>query len=485
MKSANYLTDKVSPQIGKSESPFISMSLSHRIWIVGAVVIYLLFIQIQGHLSPTPTVASGWVFLALTVNLALLLIPIIFYQPTYGWFHPLVFGFFINLLDHLRRTSTYIDGLQWHMALPGWSPESLTFLVAHGLAFSTVGLVAYYFGFFFSPTFGVPRVTFSQPRHLSRKIFLVVVFSTVAFLVYMQTRGGITAHVLSWGRGRRVELAGQFYWGFLVQFGLAACLIWLALDRKVHLQRRFWGCAGTLIAIKFLTAGSRSTVVYAIILGVLVWQLRERKIAAGKLLIVVALCLLLLGVLGSFRGSTYEEEVNWNALTEFSTSFGTAVTELGLRSGAGSGTYPILGLVPGQVNFLYGSTYFALLTLPIPKVLWDGKPGLVGGLVGDAFFQGTAGGVPPGAMGEAYWNFGILGVLIVFFLFGAFHKWLAEAFRKYASEPATIVPYVITVFLCDPSGLGVTVWLESLVPVIILLYIFKAITFKRRGQVKM
>lgn len=484
MRNANFVVG-IHRQIDKPESPFISMQMLHRSLIIAVAAIYLIFIGVQGRFSSTPTSVTGWVLLALTVNMSLLLVPVVFYKPSYGWFHPLVFGIFTAIIDHLRKTSTYINGLQWHDALLGWNSESLTVLVAYDLALSTLSLVAYYIGFFFSPTLGVPRVTFSQPRHLSRKVLLAVIFSAVVFAAYMQTRGGIVAHLVSWGRGRSIELAGQFYWDFFIQFGVVACLIWLAIDRKAHLQVIFWGCAGTLLLIAFLTSGSRSIVIYYIILGLLVWQLRERKIAGVKLMIAVFISLVILSVLGEFRNSTskFERGIDWDIMTQFfqtESIFGSATGELQERSGAGNGTFPILALVPDEVGFLYGSSYLAVLTLPIPRVLWPEKPGLVGGLVGDTFFAGSSFGVPPGPTGEAYWNFGIAGVLVVFFLFGVFHKWLAMAFRKYAGEPVALVPYVLTLYLFKPSGPGLHHWLYSLIPTIIILYAVGAISFRRR-----
>lgn len=487
MKSIAQASVTAHTQQQKAESPFISMHLLHRSWIIAVVAIYLLFVGVLGRFSPTPTLASGWVFLALTVNLSLLLVPVIFYKPSYGWFHPLVFGIFIALIDHLRQTFVYINGLQWHYALPGWSAERLTLLIADDLALTTVGLVAYYIGFFFTPKLGVPRVTFSQPRRLALKALLVVMFSFVVFGFYMQTRGGLFAHILSWGRGRRVELAGQFYWVFFTKFSMVACLIWLTIDRKAHLRPLFWGCAGASLVINFLAAGSRSSVIYYIVLGLLVWQLRARKITGMKILIALVISLIILSILGNFRSSTFDGEVDWNALTGSSSTkdesvFNSATGELEERSGAGNGTFPILARVPEEVDYLYGSTYLAVLTLPIPRGWWPEKPGLVGGLVGYTFFGGSTAGVPPGPMGEAYWNFGIAGVLIVFFIFGAFHKWLAEAFRKYAGEPAAVVPYVVTLYLLDPSGTGVHGWLFSLIPAITLLHAFGAISFRERSR---
>lgn len=482
MKNTAPLGVTINNQPQETESPFISMHLLHRFLIIGVVGIYLVFVCLNNFSSPSLNSASEWVLLALTTNLLLLLVPVIFYRTEYGWFHPLVFGIFTAIIDHLRRTSIYINGLAWHKALPGWNIESLTFLVAYKLALGSVGLIAYYCGFFFSPRLATWRVNFSQPRHLERKMLLIVLFSLIACLIYIQSRGGISAHILSWGGGRRVELAGQFYWQYFIQFGAIACLIWLAIERRAHFKPLFWVCAVTSIVIIFLAGGARGTVIYFIIFGLLVWMLRERKIDVTKLIIAAVISLLLLGVLGNFRQSTFKGEINWNTLLQFSGSeesaLGSATDELEERSGAMDGSFPILALVPDEINFLYGSSYLAVVTLPIPRGFWPGKPGLVGGRVGETFF-GLSAGVPCGAIGEAYWNFGIFGVLLVFFLFGACHKWLAQMYRKYASESATIVLYILTLYQFDPSGPGVESWLTALVPAIMMLYVSGVLLFRR------
>jgi oligosaccharide repeat unit polymerase len=67
----------------------------------------------------------------------------------------------------------------------------------------------------------------------------------------------------------------------------------------------------------------------------------------------------------------------------------------------------------------YGSTYFTQLVNPIPRALWPGKPVADAGLVLarahealDRFGEPTL-TVSPGFLGEAYLNFGFLGLLLV------------------------------------------------------------------------
>jgi oligosaccharide repeat unit polymerase len=484
MRSATQFLDRVPERLKKSATCFVPMTSFQRGTTICLLALYLAWIWVQQQADPTPTAASGWVFLALFVNFLLLLLPVIFYRPSYGWFHPLIFGLFLTLTEHLRRTVIYAEGLHAHVALPGLGEYDLTLLLARELALCSLGLLAYYIGFWLGPTQKVPRIAFRQPRRLVLKVGLAILASVGVFLAYMQSRGGVIAHIVSWGRGRRMELAGDSYWGFFIQFGLTACLFWLAMDRKAHLRPLFWGCAGISLLITFLSSGSRSSIIYSIAMGLLVWLLRERKIAPTKILIFVLIALFLIGLLGNFRRSTFDGKIDWSTLTNTASNEMAIVTagleEVSARSGEGDAVFPILARVPKQVDFIQGSSYLAVLTLPIPRGLWPEKPGLIGGQTGETFFRAPA-GVPPGPIGEAYWNFGMIGVPFVFLIFGIFYRWLTAVFARYADQPVAIVLYIITLFrLSEPSSQAVVHWLITFVLSVIFLYLIGAISRPRR-----
>lgn len=486
MRSATQLLDRVPERPKKSKTPFVPMTRFHRGATICLLAFYLLWIWVQQISDPTPTAASGWVFLALLANFLLLLLPVIFYQPSYGWFHPFMFGLFLTMTEHLRRTVIYVYGLRAHVALPGWSEYNLTLLLASELGLCSLGLAAYYIGFWLGPKRGIPLVTFSQPRRLVLKVVLAIAASIAVFLVYMQTRGGVIAHIVSWGRGRRMELAGDSYWGFFIQFGLTACLFWLAMDRKAHFRPMFWGCAGASLLIAFLSSGSRSSIIYSIAMGLLVWLLRERKIAPTKILLFVFVAIFLIGLLGNFRRGTFDGEIDWSTLTNATSNEMTIVAagleEVAARSGERDAVFPILAHVPKRVDFIQGSSYLAVLTLPIPRGVWEDKPGLLGGRTGETFF-GIHAGVPPGPIGEAYWNFGMLGIPLVFLVFGIFYRWLTAVFCRYADQPAAIVIYIITLFrLSEPSSQAIVHWLITLVLSIAFLYVIGAISNPRRTR---
>lgn len=468
----------------KITAPFVAMTPFHRVIVVGVLTSYLLLIGVQGLDNAVSNTEASLIFIALALNIALLLVPIIFFQPSYGWFHPLIFHSLFTVITHVRRLGLYVNGLQWHAALPSWSSENLNHLVVYELLLRALGLIAMYFSFWMGPAWSIPKITFKQPSRLIPKTLLVVTFSTVVFLAYMQTRGGIIAHILSWGQGRNTALAGQAYWPFFIKLGLNACLLWLATDRKAETKPIFWGVIGVSLISNFVASGSRAAIVYYMAMAVIVWLLREQKIAFTKIITVMTVGVLILGLLGNLRSSTFDGEIDWRTLTGASSSGETSLlsglTEITERAGSVDGAFPIIAKVPAEEAFLYGDSYLAVLTLPIPRKFWPNKPGLVGGRIGDVFFGLSNVGMPGGALGEAYWNFGVLGVMLAYLLFGFFYRWLAESFLEYSHDSTAIVLYVVILFNSSaPDGSAIVASLIELVPLIIFFWMIGAISFRR------
>ncbi len=467
----------------ESDSLFVPLRWIDRALIIGISYAFLLFIAIKQLIYGT-TPALFWLFLALSVNLTLKLVPIIFYRSSFGWLHPLVFGT-VNFLFtiFLRQISLYLNGLSEHVALPGWSHENLTMLVTYSVALDAIGTAAYYFGFFFGPKFVIPRLTFSKPKWVGLKALLVVAFSVIVFAYYTSTYEGINALFILLAKGRTLAVAeGRLleHWVVFVNFGVYACLLWFALDREAHRQILFWVATALSLTLSFLSSASRSSIIVFFIYMLLIWMLREQKFPRLRTLILPVLGLLIIGILGDLRMSAWKGEVNWMRITESSSveMLQNAIEELRSRSEEESAEFAILALVPDQVGFLYGRSYLSLLATPIPRALWSSKPQGIDALIGETFFS-TYAGKPAGAIGEAYWNFHIPGVIVVFFLFGSFHKWLVAVFRKYAGEPVVIVFYATTLFLFSPAGTAITSWVQMTATLFILAIMFGTISIKR------
>lgn len=474
----------VSParQTTEPQSAFLPVHLLYRVSIIAVYVIILLTIVLNVEVN-RKSPAFILLCLAQVLNFAVILFPVIFYKPSFGWFHPLFFYTCQYLLFQFRSYATYLQGISRHRALPEYSVEDIVLLVSFALTLHAISTLAYYFGFWFGPNLRVPRISFRHPRRLPLKALSAVLFSLVVFWLYVERQGGLSAHLLSWQTGRHEALAGEYYWIILIKVSAMACLLWFSLSRRAIYQPLFWACALVSVAINFLATGSRSTVVIYFVVAMLVWILREKKFAPARIIAIGLLGVALISFLGGFRSRLWKGEIALTAegddktLVEY---FEQGAVESAERAWSNSGLLPILARVPDDVDLLYGSSYLAFFTLPIPRSVWPDKPGQVGGLVGDVFFNSPA-GTPPGPIGEAYWNFHIPGVIIVFFIFGTFQKWLAQTFVKYQRYPAAVLIYLTVLFTVDPSTPAIVVCLMFVVPLIVLLRLVGALSFSGKN----
>jgi len=465
--------------VAERSTAFVRMTRVHRLSLLAMFAAYFVLAMIARQYDRTPT--DDWIPAALALYILSVAAPLFFTRSSVGWFHPIVFSSVMRLIDLLRRFAMYAWGLDWHSALPS-SVDQLSDLIAFQLLLSTLATVAYYAGFYLGPKIGVPKLDFPHPRRVVRTMVAVCAVSVIAFAVYIANRGGLATHVASWSSGRHQSLAGDFYQIAIINISTPACWIWLAYRPSSVRSPLFWGAVAVSLAIIFLSTGSRSSVVYPAIIGLMIWMLRERRVMLVRALFAAAAAVYLIAAVGNFRKSGWEGRHDWQAATEdpiMETMANGVEGELTERTTVDDAALPVLALVPDDVPLEYGSTYLAVLTLPVPRALWSEKPGLVDGRVGEVFF-GYKVGRPPGALGEAYWNFHIAGVFAVFFLFGIFHAWMARAFIRYRDQTAVIVLYASGLLLLrDPSSSLFVNYLLIVIPLFALLVLVRGIGLGR------
>ncbi|ELR96304.1 O-antigen polymerase [Gloeocapsa sp. PCC 73106] len=470
-------------------SPFVPIKPHYRILLIILISLQLLieFMEFINSNSESTT----WASLAGLGQSVMLYLPIFFYRSSYGWFHPLIFLPLYTFAFNLPLFIPKVFQLFWegpgslvfvpvtNAALSDWGKESMIRLNTYASLITIISIGAYYLGFFLLPSLKTPQLKLKQIKNAGIKTVLAVTFSVLVFLVFVDGHGGLTGHlVANWLGGRHANFAGQYYWAFLINFGIVACLIWLAIDPNVFTKPLFWSCAISAMLTRFLFSGSRSAIIYFMMIGVMTWMIRKGRFSLIKVVGIILVAIIGVGLLGTFRNVVRDTGVaNFSTLTDIQGGLVQAIgsdEEAGeLTGGRNGGPLPILAYVPKREGYLYGSTYLAALTLPIPRSIWPEKPGLCGGRAAQTFyFEQADWAIPCGSIGEAYWNFGLPGVCVVFFLYGYFHKWLAQSFRKYAGYASTIVLYTIILFYVRPDTTSVMKLLQLVIQTMILLYLW-------------
>jgi oligosaccharide repeat unit polymerase len=151
-------------------------------------------------------------------------------------------------------------------------------------------------------------------------------------------------------------------------------------------------------------------------------------------------------------------------------------------------TAMLIDKVPQYYPHTYGSTYGLWLIAPIPRALWPEKPIVrIGGVLGAAIFgSDQRSGIPPGAVGEAFLNFGWIGIPFVLFFLGCILKIFYNTFGRYAYTNVNYsIIYSSAVVFVAFSGISadftalMSNGLQRIVPLLVILWL---ITRKARVQ---
>lgn len=194
--------------------------------------------------------------------------------------------------------------------------------------------------------------------------------------------------------------------------------------------------AGYLLLMS-IQGGMRSRVIIGAILAVQIWvEQQGRRWPSKRLLAVLAVAALAffpMKVVGQLvqRGGTSAEVSEAVSDSMSDASAGAAPDQMFLDEFASA-----LTLIDRQNHKYMGSLYLPILTLPIPRALWPEKPGLAGFVtdISSSHRPMATNGMITTYLGEAYANFGVVGIFLVPPILAVALAWL---YRKAYLVPRT------------------------------------------------
>ena len=420
------------------------------------------------------------IFLAFVAYLSVLALPLVLYRQGWGLFHPLIFMvlWWGLVREALPRLGLYGTGLEHHRALQGWTRADLNPLVVEALLLETFGLICMYLGYVFAAGRRLTGLRFElgKPRLLQAKMLFIAALAGIGMYRMVSEAGGVGALLLQRGLSPDEQIFAQIggHWTFLSGLLRPACLVWLALRPDVWRKPLFITLFGASLFMNFAATGSRSGIIVPVLAALCIWCLHYRRIPYTAMVMTGCFVLGAVGLLGEFR----EETRGADTLGEVQVESGPAA---GIQKGMDiiasraediAGVYGILGKVPHSVDLLYGESYFSVPAAPIPSAIWKDKPEAGGKLNGTRIFNEALTGYPPGNLGEAYWNFHIPGVALVYFFWGMFLRWLAGLYRANAGDRAVLAVFVITLFFLQPNSVAAYKWLQMIFPALAFLVFF-------------
>lgn len=472
----------------QDNNPFVTIPYEYLVLICLYLAIYevsvptlkLLFID-----SAAPYAFTR--YLLYMLYKLLLFAPLFFLRNKMGVFHPLVFLTILTVTQAIMEDPEQLFSFLILESLLGkvsvtsgplisYNQAELAFLEIKLLSLTILAQISLYLGYFANiqwRTFQLPKW---QPKRLKITAFTIVVISLTGLYFYVQSRGGLTAHFSSFGLGRENAVGEDGFIHVLINFGFLATLIWFTFDDNAHKNPFFWFALATAIPAQFILRGSRSSLIFAALLVLLIYMIKYKKIPAVKIIVLAFAAMIAIGVLGALRKSTFgNRQVNWEILSDFNigSSFELYMNDVQNREGQQP---DLTALAKGikTKGLLWGETYLGGFLFFVPRAIWPSKPHSIGFYTGTMLY-GSQGGKPPGDVVEAYWNFHIFGVFFVFIIYGVFLNWLARVLFVNQGNRAYYIIFVIILVYLRPSNLGLIKCFQHLIPVLLILWLIHAI----------
>ncbi|RLG37771.1 MAG: hypothetical protein DRN91_04545 [Candidatus Alkanophagales archaeon] len=419
--------------------------------------------------------------------LLILLLPALL-SKRYDVFQPLSFAILSVAIGVTGRTIYILsdpNGAE-HLLLSK-DPE---FLLPAILA-TLVGLLFFVIGYVQKlPKLPVQRlkITRSDEWDVRRLWFVVLLFtgiSLIATMLFLQRTGFSFQDIANISRKRFVVLKGsEIGYTALGYLRWAASLsqvaFMLMMAYFVSSGKRWLSAMGLVTIAMFVIAAvfpfltsARGPLIWLVLSSMIMWHYLRRPLSTNIVIIAAIMAVVVLSVMLNLRCRGFLD------IGEVFSLKGVVETLFGSRDFLDITTtaHIIAAIQDGRLDYAYGRTYFTWLYAPIPRTMWPEKPVVSIGweIKRCVFGLYGLGGIPPGSIGEAYWNFGYAGV-VVMWLLGAVIGWVYRSLRDYVSQNKNIALIYVYIFLLwafrafSNSSSAIVDALQTALPLILALY---------------
>ena len=399
--------------------------------------------------------------LALLVDVARVAPVIVLARHPLGILHPLIIVVVLwPLLTGIPTDIEQLGGLGGRfrgepLATPqfqglGWQPPGdvwTAIALYNGLAF--VSLLSIYAGFALAvvrPRPAVDKARELDPATLRRVLIGLIAVSLFALLALIQYRGGLERHLSELAFGRFRSLAGLGPLVALVDLGSMCLVVWTAHRPGDVRSPLFLVCLAAVAAGQFLSNGSRSSMVFLIMTVGFTWALRTRRIPWRVAVLAAPLLFLSLGALAVVRSSGVQEQTALQALesSDAAQFLERIQNEVEDRRFISAGV-PVVAKGHEVTGLMFGETYVAAILGVIPRAVWEDKPRGPGSIYAQTFLGVPREGlsIPVPAFAEAFWNFHLPGVIVIFGIFGMLIRAGHELYLTYQENAFVLALFVM------------------------------------------
>lgn len=391
----------------------------------------------------------------LALSWGLLLLPLFVHRPL-DWFAPPIFLLWSGSKSFFRPITWLTQG-EIDVNLPTTLDENLSLL--RWVLLAHIGASATYLLTFY----GHRQAEWARraSRHLdlrqldnwqsSRLMFLFSLAFPIAvasyfFILYAAGIDSIWEMLLRW-RSKQELLAGKFY--PLTIINLFALIILMLLVHGWQKRLPYFKNFGLLCLIVYSAAivmfGLRGHIVRIWIMALGLYHYLVRRISLGALLLTLMIIFLFAFISFQVRYAAFKGDISEGKLPTITitTESVLQLIEMDLSTRGLDNQLIAFYVFPKYIPFQWGRSWLALVTLPIPRAIWQDKPVLTpGGLVRDQFYGG-GGSLPLGYMGDFYANFSVFGIILGYWILGLYHRVLYEWHRLHWDNFSVNFLYVV------------------------------------------
>jgi len=330
--------------------------------------------------------------------------------------------------------SIFLLSFSFYQILPiilfnlGGYPIGTTFLSEKTLIkayfFSIIGLASFFLGFL-TPFKFIKKYKLRNISNKTKNISLLIFF--IGLMLFFS---GIFLLDIEKNFNKNFITVGIF----MIIGSTLIFFYWMLLKTKSNIRDKIVFVFLFIFSFSLLLeTGNRRMVLGFILFMIQLYLLQKKKKVRGTyLLLFIPITLFSIILIRAFRTALLEENDLFNMTIYY---FKIGFSDIRFFSSAiDSPTCffffgRILEEVPHHVPYIYWRSYYRVFYFIIPRSFWPDKPLKLTQTLGTTFWPSFTSSTGATLVGESFYNFGLVGIVIVFFLWGLIVKQLESKIK--------------------------------------------------------
>lgn len=318
-----------------------------------------------------------------------------------------------------------------------------------------------------------------------RNIALVIIaFSIMSFFILIDKTGSFFDLMIQREITREDRVAATIgrHWFAFAQMGILGVALWAFSDKSIFKSWYFLPVVVTVLLIGFIVSGNRTSIVMSFVLIYGAWAFNSKKLISPAVIAMAVGLLITLDIASLVRDEGFSklQSSGYDTGAREESMLEKLLQVRSERAIKGSASLGVLIALDDGMPFLFGESYKSIAYIPIPSnFLSDGKPPAAGRLAAKELAGRTDTAWPISPVVEAYWNFGLFGVVLSGLIYGLFSALIYRVMLNNFDSTIMLVGYFSYVTTFSVGSDGFYKFSQAAVPLIALYFLIKVFIWVR------